>query len=149
DLDFESGKDAGRIYRIVKDGFKQGKVTIDFPVNSSSSTDNLVKALNSKEEWIRATAHRVLLERKDDSAADGLRHVAENGQLPESRVKALWLLKSFNKLQPATVGKALIDETAGVREQAILVSEDLWAVSPELLPALVKSADDEETRVRF
>src|SRR5690606_27988670 len=95
DMDFESGKDAGRIYRIVKEDFEQGKVTADFPLNASSSTADLVKALDSKEEWIRSTAHRVLLERKDSSVADELRHVAEEGQLPEGRVMALWLLKSI------------------------------------------------------
>lgn len=149
DLDFESGKNAGRIYRIVKNDFKQKDVVYDFPLNSSSSVESLVDALKSKEEWTRATAHRLLLERNDVSVAESLRPIAERAEHPESRVRALWLLHTLGELEAGTLENAIKDENEGVREQAIFVGGDLWESSPALLSLLIKSADDEVMRVRF
>ena len=145
DLDFESGKDAGRIYRIVRQNFHQSDVQ-DLPIGSG---EELIQALESGEEWVRETAHRLILERKDINLATGLRQVAEAGTLPESRVRALWLLQSFDQLQPATVKKGLMDKHAGVREQTVLLGGDFWQSHPELLPLLTEAARDQEPRVRF
>lgn len=148
-LDFESGKDKGRIYRIVGEDFEQGKVVMDFSLSSSSDSEDLVQALASKEEWIRATAHRLLLERKGGFAVTALEELAENAAQPESRVRALWLLQSLNQLKPAALEKAMKDEYAGVREQAILMGETIWKSRPELLPLLVQASEDQEMRIRF
>lgn len=148
-LDFESGKDEGRIYRIVREDFEQGKVAPDFPVSSASTTEELVEALASDEEWIRSTAHRMLLERRDASGARDLRSLAEKAKLPESRVKALWLLQSLGQLDAAVLEAAIKDENAGVREQAVLAGEELWKSQPDLFTLLTQSTKDGEMRVRF
>jgi len=148
-LDFESGKDKGRIYRIVSEDFEQGKVTIDYPVSSSSESPALVQALASREEWVRATAHRLLLQRKGGVEVKSLEEVAVNAALPESRVRALWLLRSFNQLSPELLEITMQDPHAGVREQAILSGASLWNGNQALLPLLVQASEDGEMRVRF
>src|SRR5690606_20937315 len=129
-----SGKNAGRIYRIVKDDFEQKNVVYDFPLSSTSSVESLADALESKEEWTRATAHRMLLERNDLSVAGRLQEVAEKAEYPESRVRAIWLLNTLGELQAPTLENVLKDKNEGVREQAILAGEDLWKSNPTLLP---------------
>ena len=147
-LDFESGKDKGRIYRIVGEDFEQGKV-VGSPISSSSEPLALVQALASKEEWVRATAHRMLLERKKDFEVTGLEEIAEKAELPESRVRALWLLQSLSQLNSEILKKAMKDQHAGIREQAILLGASLWESSPALLPLLIQASEDKEMRVRF
>src|SRR5690606_8065870 len=98
-LDFESGKDKGRLYRIVAEDFEQGELTMDYPISSSSDSPTLVQALASKEEWVRATAHRLLLQRKEGFEVAALEEIAKQAALAESRVRALWLLQSLNHLK--------------------------------------------------
>src|SRR5690606_38780408 len=148
-LDFESGKDKGRIYRIVTEDFDQGKVAMDYPISSSSESSALVQALASKEEWVRATAHRLLLQRKEGFDVRTLEELAEKAAVPESRVRALWLLQSFDQLNPGLLEIAMKDQHAGVREQAILSGASLWKSDQSLLPLLVRASEDGEMRVRF
>lgn len=148
-LDFESGKDKGRIYRIVAEDFEQRKLTTDFPISSSSESPALVQALASKEEWVRATAHRLLLQRKEGFDVSALEELAEKAALPESRVRALWLLQHANRMNPELLEIAMKDQHAGVREQAILLGASLWKSDQALLPLLVQASDDGELRVRF
>lgn len=148
-LDFESGKDKGRIYRIVAEDFEQGKVTTDYPISSSSESSALVQAMASKEEWVRATAHRLLLQRKEGFDVGALEELAEKAAVPETRVRALWLLQSFNQLKPELLEIAMRDQHGGVREQAILLGASLWKSDQALLPLLVRASEDGEMRVRF
>ncbi len=148
-LDFESGKTDGRIYRIVAENFQEKK-TGDFSgLGAEASIAQLVGALKSPEEWVRSTAHRLLLERKDLSSAPFLREVAVASALPESRVRALWLLHSLDALDVATVKTALADQEAGVREQAVLLAQGLCEEHPELAEAVAATITDENPRVRF
>lgn len=148
-LDFESGKDKGRLYRIVAEDFEQGELTMDYPISSSSDSPTLVQALASKEEWVRATAHRLLLQRKEGFEVAALEEIAKQAALAESRVRALWLLQSLNHLKPELLEAAVADQHPGVREQAIMLGAPLWKSNQELLPLLVQASADKELRVRF
>ena len=148
-LDFESGKDQGRLYRIVVEEFEQGNRKVDYPISSSTESPVLVAALASTEEWVRATAHRLLLQRKGGFEVQALEELAQIADLPESRVRALWLLRSLNKLNQEVLGQAMVDQHAGIREQAILLGESLWESNPTLMPLLIQASADEEMRVRF
>ncbi len=146
-LDFESGKQDGRIYRIVREGFSANKrATIQY---SSASTAQLVGALESAIEWERVTAYRLLLERKDLDAVPVLTRCVIGSLLPESRVRALWVLRWLGALEAATVQAALTDTSSGVREQAVLLAGALGKEHPELVEAVVAAGTDESARVRF
>lgn len=147
-LDFESGKNDGRIYRIMHEEFNPKSA--DVIVGKFSGTlSRIVEALESKEEWERATAHRLLLERRDSASAPMVRRIAVESGLAESRTRALWLLKSLNALDAETLQHALSDKDAVVREQAVLLSEDLCKTSPDILRAVASLATDQAPRVRF
>lgn len=148
-LDFESGKNKGRIYRIVKKDFTQNSEPLENRLGSSSSIKDLVLSLESKEEWVRATAHRLLLERLDPAAIPMLSDLAEKGELPEGRARALWLLQSLDALKVAILKKAISDKEAGVREQAVYLSGKLKGQYPDLIHSLIEATEDDEIRVRY
>ncbi|HUQ64763.1 MAG TPA: PVC-type heme-binding CxxCH protein [Flavitalea sp.] len=148
-LDFESGKTDGRIYKIVRSDFHEPASSATSSPRSSSSSADLVKALESEEEWIRATAFRLLVERKDATCVPGLKHLALESKYPETRAQSLWLLKACGSLDEETVKKSLGDKESGVREQAVLLAGNLTGVHRDLISGLVATAADTNIRVRF
>lgn len=147
-LDFESGKTDGRIYRVVHEDFDPASPE-DIKRNLSGELSRIVGALNSQEEWVRATAFRMLLERRDPTSYPLLQRVVVESARPESRTRALWLLHSFDALDVPTLERALSDKEAAVREQAVLLSGELCKAHPQLLRAVASKATDEAPRVRF
>ena len=63
-VDYYTGQDMGRIYRIVPDGFQRGGQ----PRLGNALVSELVTLLDHEHGWWRSTAHRLLYERR---AADG------------------------------------------------------------------------------
>ncbi|MFA5244899.1 MAG: PVC-type heme-binding CxxCH protein, partial [Pedobacter sp.] len=148
-LDWESGKTDGRIYRIVRNDFKDNPAALSARLNSKSSIAEIVAVLSSPEEWERATAHRLLIEKNDALAVMPLRKIAFESVYPESRARALWILNSLNALDAVSIRKAMSDKVSGVREQAVLLAGNLSVKYPELVQVLTTSAKDEAARVRF
>ena len=148
-LDFDSGKDKGRIYRIVKNEFAQDPKSGEKPMSSISNTKDLVFTLDSNEEWERSTAHRLLLESLDAGAVPLLTDLAEYGERPEGRARALWLLQAMDALNPTVLLKAFKDQEAGVREQAVKLSGKLLGEYPDLINPLIAATGDDEIRVRY
>ena len=148
DLDFESGKDAGRIYRIVDKGFDQNKYEYA-GLKSGLDAAELVRELESGEEWVRATAFRLLSEKKDGSIVPKLKEIALEASQAESRVRALWLLNALQSLDSDLIRKAMKDKSEGVREQTVLLAEEVWKRDGELLELLVNATRDDSPRVRF
>ena len=91
-LDLTSGRDRGRIYRVVPDGYAQKPVQ----KLGKLSTAELVKLLEHLNGWHRDTASRLLYQRQDKSAVAGLRklHMAND---PASVVHALYALASLGE----------------------------------------------------
>lgn len=147
ELDFESGKNDGRIYRIVRKGFQAKGAVRNSPAQTQKP--DLIRWLQSKEEWERQTAHRLILEKGGTSLVSSLLSVARSAPLPESRVRALWLLNSLDVLDKETVKAALADKVGGVREQAVLLAGNVLDQYPVLLADLLAKVQDTEKRVRF
>src|SRR5436189_5487972 len=61
-LDLNSGRDRGRIYRIVPENFKRPAL----PKLAEARTRELVDALDHPDSWQRQTAGRLLYERNDE-----------------------------------------------------------------------------------
>jgi putative heme-binding domain-containing protein len=142
-LDFQSGRDMGRIYRLVKNHSSEASdVTFE---NNREIADHLT----SPSAWIRMTAFRMLLERKPPNITPELNKIAAEGELPESRVLAAWLLKHLEQLDEKMISRLLADLSSGVREQAVLFVSALAREEPDQLQRLVDFADDEDARVRF
>jgi putative heme-binding domain-containing protein len=142
-LDFESGKDCGRIYRIVKDGPRQATPA------TGTTTAELVRDLESADQWWRERAQRLLLEKRDRAAIPGVEKIAASSPRAESRTLALWVLRDLKAVSSGTLAAALKDKDARVREQAVQIAEEQLTQSQNLMPAVVTAANDSDPRVRF
>ncbi len=146
-LNFWSGDDKGRIYRIKsKQPRKQRPLTVQLGKMTSAE---LVKLLEETNGWHRETAHRLLLERQDKSVAPLLTAMAVESKSPQARLNALWLLKSMGALQSSDVAKALKDPHPPIREHAVKLSEAFLAATPALRDQLFSMAADPAIRVRY
>ncbi|QDU63582.1 Cytochrome c [Planctomycetes bacterium Pan216] len=117
-LDLTSGRDRGRIYRLVDEDYKR----LDVPKMSASSTTQLVAALDDPNGWTRDTASRLLFERADAKAIPQLRELLAKGS-PQGRLHALYALDQLNALTPDQILKGLDDEHPRVRQHAIRLCE--------------------------
>ncbi|HEY2839364.1 MAG TPA: PVC-type heme-binding CxxCH protein [Pirellulales bacterium] len=120
-LDLTSGRDRGRIYRVVQDGFKQPKL----PNLAKATTAELVATLANTNGWHRDTAARLLYERQDKAATPAIVKLAKEATLPEGRMHALYALAGMNALSPDVLLAALFDHHPGVRRHAVRLSEGL------------------------
>jgi putative heme-binding domain-containing protein len=149
--DFDAGKDMGRIYRIVP----QHKTSKELaaarkPMLYRANAQELCAALTSPNAWVRATAFRLLLERKDKSTIPLLKSTAREAHaMAVARVAALRLLDAQGELDLQTLESALGDPYAGVREQAVQLSESPLRNSSELLNRVTRLGEDPDPRVRF
>jgi putative membrane-bound dehydrogenase-like protein len=140
--DFESGRDKGRIYRVTA-----MERTKRRPRFRAWNTQAAVMQLNNPEGWWRDTAHRLLMEKQDEAAIFELRALATNAPLPQTRVHALNLLEPLNGLSYPLLVAALRDKHAGVRENALRVSES--RLPGEILESVLSLASDADPRVRL
>lgn len=143
-LDLTSGRDRGRIYRVVGQDFHQPPL----PRLGAASSRQLADSLDTRNGWRRETAARLLYERQDASAVGRLAEIAVAGKTPEGRVAALSALCGLQSLPAECVLAALADEHPRVREAAVRFSESV-AQEPEVRDALLRMANDPEKRVRY
>ncbi|MCI0334450.1 MAG: CehA/McbA family metallohydrolase [Planctomycetes bacterium] len=144
-LDFTSGRQHGRIYRLAPPGFLYPGP----PRLGDATADQLVSALESPHGWWRDTAHRLLFERPDSSAVAPLRRLLSGSRLPQARLHALWSLSGLKALSIDDLAKALEDKHAAVREHALRLAESRLDNSPALLDKLIAQTDDALPRIRF
>ncbi|HKD35841.1 MAG TPA: PVC-type heme-binding CxxCH protein, partial [Pirellulales bacterium] len=148
-VDLTSGRERGRIYRIVPDGFKQ-RLT---PQLDQATTEQLVATLEHRNGWHRDTAARILFERQDKSAVSLLEKLAAESKLPEARIQAMYSLAGLKSLRSTIVLRALTDDHPRVREHAVRLSEPLVATavpsSEKLRAAILAMVDDPDIRVRY
>ena len=143
-LDLTSGRDRGRLYRIAPTGWKPRPV----PQLSKATTAELVALLEHPNAWHRDTASRLIFERQDASAADGIRQLLRNSTSGLGRFHAIGSLEGLHALTADDVIVGLRDSVAGVRERAVLASES-FATSVDVLTALAAMTDDENARVKM
>ncbi|MDH3651651.1 MAG: HEAT repeat domain-containing protein, partial [Saprospiraceae bacterium] len=147
DLDFESGRDMGRIYRVVASNLSHQQA--NDRTGEISSVAEAGTLLLSDWEWQRALAFQILLELKDTSVSGSLREHALNADLAESRCRSLWLLHLLGCLDFPTHLSALQDSSSRVREQAVRIARLSTYDQHEILSALLRLSTDPDMRVRF
>src|SRR4030095_12693716 len=131
DMDYNNGKDKGRIYRIVpKNAAPYKKISPDL---KNATIEKIVEQLSNPGQWWRLQAQRILLERQDKSAVPALKNLFAHHLDPRVRLHALYALEGLNSLDAIIVGQAMKDVHPGVRESAIILSEKY----PECLPQLI------------
>ena len=145
-LDFESGKDRGRIYRIVSRGWKRpvGRPSLD-----RLDPSGLAQALGHQLAWWRETAQRLIVEQRDKGAVPHVRRLATESRSETARTHALWTLDGLGALETLDLQSALRDGHAAVRENAVRLAEGRVRASRDLLEGLLALAADPDARVRF
>jgi len=146
-LDLTSGRDRGRIYRVVPEGFKPRPG----PRLGKASTVELVALLEHPNGWHRETASRLLYERNDSAAKEPLVKLAAESKSPLGRMHALYALEGLAALTPEVLLARLADADPRVREHAVRLSEGLSksASSAALAAKLCELAADPDVRVRY
>src|SRR5690606_25593750 len=144
-LDLTSGRDRGRVYRVVPEGFQQPAL----PRLDQASTAELVSTLEHANGWHRDTAARLLYQRQDKAAIAPLEKLAVGSKRPEGRLHALYALQGLGGLSEGAVVRALDDEHPRVREHAVRLAEGLIPKSRGVRQKLVQMTDDPDLRVRY
>ncbi len=143
-LDLTNGRDQGRIYRVVPEGYKYRPT----PQFSQMSGAQLVEMLSHPNAWHRETACRLIYERQDKSLIPALRRLAVSGAEPLGRFHALAAVQGLNGLDSATVIAALKDSHPRIRERAVRLAEG-FVETPGIVAALQERVNDDDLRVRY
>lgn len=143
-LDLNAGKDKGRIYKIEKENSKGS----GFDREQFQSVAGLITGLSNPNQWIRKTAHRLLMEKTlTESDMQSLREVLD-AESDLARLHAMWILDGKQELTAEQVSQMLSDPSNGIRENALLISEKHLS-DEEVLKQVIKSMQDEDQRVRM
>ncbi|WP_373515682.1 PVC-type heme-binding CxxCH protein [Persicitalea sp.] len=143
DMDFANGEQYGRIWRIFpKNGPKREVV---LPNLAEKESAELVTLLTHPNQWWRLTAHRLLLERQDNSILPLLNKTLNESTMAQARLLALYSIEGQNALAADHVKKALSDVEPGVREHALMLAEKY----PQFLPEIIKLTDDASPQVAY
>ncbi|HZW34801.1 MAG TPA: PVC-type heme-binding CxxCH protein [Isosphaeraceae bacterium] len=144
-LDLRSGWDRGRIYRLAPPGFRRRPT----PRLGRAGTVELVRLLEHPNGWHRETAQRLLHQRHDPAAIVPLRQHLRGAKDARGRLHALYSLEGLGVLEERDIRAALADDSAHVREHAVLLAEPRLAGSPALRRDVARLAQDSSPRVRF
>ncbi len=122
---WDIGKQHGRIWRVRRRDYSNPTPKVALAHLNGSARD-LVNSLRSSNGWIRDTAQRLLLERRETTALPGLLKLGRGKSSPETQVAALHSLKTLSRLTPELLRDAARDPEPRVREAAVWLSLDLF-----------------------
>ncbi len=150
-LDLTSGRDRGRIYRVVPANFRRPPN----PKLGSATIEELIATLEHANGWHRDTASRLLYERlveKSDvrsreKAAEELARIATISVVPVARAHALGVLASLGVGQ-GEAESALSDPNPRVREWGIRWSENSKGAT-QTAKKLLALSNDPDPNVRL
>ncbi len=142
-----NGTDKGRIYRISRKDAGPADWTKNLKLGDASAAE-LVEKLASPNSWWRMNAQRLLVDRGGEEAVSALKAMAVRTDAAFGRLHALWTLNGLGALQPDLIIQALKDPVAGVRENAIRLSEQFLS-NAGVVQALLSLKQDADAKVRF
>ena len=143
-MDFEAGKDKGRIWRLSSAHAQ--RPTHHAPLTSAAE---LVAELSSTIPWRRDTAFRLMVERKDAASVPLLREAFRHAGLAATAVAVLRLLEIAGDVDEATLSFALQHPHPAVRQHAVRRTEQTLATHAAWRGAVRTLADDADPHVRF
>jgi putative membrane-bound dehydrogenase-like protein len=132
----------GRIWRVQH----ERALAFEPPRMSEASSAQLVGMLEHPNAWQRASAQRLLCERKAFDAEPALGRLAREGDA-RTKVSALWTLARLGGLEKVCSLETLLeDPDSGVRKNAVRIASDLGLV-PSGKAALAARLSDPDARV--
>jgi mono/diheme cytochrome c family protein/glucose/arabinose dehydrogenase len=135
----------GRIYRIVPDNGPVPKG----PNLAKATNAELVGFLAHRNGWVRDTAQRLLVERRDEATVEPLRTKAMDADDTFGRLHALWTLEGIEKRDADVLVSALGDKVGKIRAQAIRLSEPFMLRDSRVLAEVLKLRSDADPDVRL
>ncbi len=140
-LNIHAGKDKGRIYKIYPSTNNITAKNISF-----QDEQTCISFLSHKNAWFRKTAQRKLIERgiSNDGLAALKKITAANQPIP--KLHALWILHALGKLEQSVLLNALEDANTGIRENALIMSED-FIQNDIIVQRMIQSMQDKAPRV--
>ncbi len=143
-LDLTSGRDRGRIYRVVPTDYRRNRKTEQL---SAAPIERLVQLLSHPNAWHRETAARLLYERQDKTSIPMLKQLAGEPQ-PLGRLHALYALSGQQALDADALLPRLDDAHQQVRRHAVRLAVSRGD-SSSITNKLVTMMDDPSLAVRY
>ena len=143
-LDLTSGRDRGRIYRVIPNGFHQPEIAVPGEMNS----EELVQLLEHPNAWHREMASRILFRKQDRTVVENLRGLASGSRSPLGRMHAAYALAGLDALNEEVLAGLLRDQHPRVREHAVRLSEPFLA-NAGIRDLIHACARDDDIRVRY
>jgi putative membrane-bound dehydrogenase-like protein len=142
-VDIDAGKNKGRIYRIMHKTPSIQK----FSFSDFQRTVGMIQSLDHPNQWVRNTAHRLLLESNLGEEEILLLNENLNSENPFVRLHSLWILHLKGELSKEKLINAMNDPTSGVAENAMVISESYFGNYPEFISALVDKLGSDDDRL--
>lgn len=144
-LNLNEGKDKGRIYKIQKEDSE----ATPFSAEQWKSIEGMMASLSHPNQWIRITAHRLLMEKQlEGEDINGIVELLKS-ESELARLHALWILAASDKLTIDQLITSLDDTSDGVRENALLMTEKHLNLNEALIAKVLALLNDENQRVRM
>lgn len=149
-LDLTSGRDRGRLYRIVPANGELSRHKLP----GDASHEELVTMLGHRNGWHRETAARLIVTRcansqKDVETFEPLLRAASKAVSPHARIRAINGLHSIGKLSEPTLVNQLDDHDPHVQRHALRVLEATTHVGEAAIAQLERLANDEDDELRY
>lgn len=144
---YRAGDDKGRIYRVVRADLKPRSPTQVIGAMFGAPEKGLRAAMESANGWVRDKAQMRVLWERPAHAEGPLLAVAIENPLPQARAQAAWTLQLLGRMTPKICERVLIDPSARVREQGLILAEK--NDSREVIAAAARLAGDADAKVRL
>lgn len=147
-LDLNSGRDRGRLYRILPADFQHRPK----PQLRRNASLYLVSLLEHPNAWHRETAARLLYERQDSTVCSWLETMVKNSTSAVGRLHALYALAGQDALSATILLAGLRDTHPQVRRHAVRLAEEWVATNDQdgaVFKALMALVDDSDEEVRY
>jgi putative membrane-bound dehydrogenase-like protein len=143
-LDLTSGRDRGRIYRVIPDGYRH-RATPDL---STAGSESLVKLLAHRNAWHRETAARLIFQRGDDALSDQLRSQADQSESALGRLHSLYALEGLGELKPDDLVPRFSDPHPQVVRHAVRLAEN-FVTDDAIAAGLTRLTKHHSIEVRY
>ncbi len=146
-VDWREGAGHGRIWRVSRR--EHAWPPRELPNLDAAPSAELVKQLESPNGWRRDTAHRLLVERRDEAALPAVRALLAGTNVSQAKVHLLGVLEGLGQLDDALLMRGLEDGETRVRRFALRLAAPRLAESEKLRAAALAMADFPSPALRF